>query len=81
MRAKIVSSTPEKVILELEFSLSGSMPEQEQQIQEILNKAGKLCTGEAQTTSTPTAQRRPEDEPNEQAEEPGPGVIEPHKGK
>ena len=47
MPAQLVSSTPEKVIVQLELSLSGSMLEQEEQIQDVLNEAGRLFTGEA----------------------------------
>ncbi len=47
MPAQLVSSTPEKVIVQLELSLSGSMLEQEEQIQDVLNEAGMLFTGEA----------------------------------
>ena len=47
MPAQIVSSTAEKVVLQLELPLSGSMLIQEEQIPEILNQAGMLFTGEA----------------------------------
>ncbi len=47
MPAQIVSSTAEKVVLQLELALSGSMLIQEEQIPEILNQAGMLFTGEA----------------------------------
>ena len=46
MPAQLVSSTPEKVVLQLEISVSGSMLEQEEQIQQVLNNAGMLFTGE-----------------------------------
>ena len=46
MPAQLLSSTPEKVILQLELPVSGSMLEQEERIQEVLNEAGRLFTGE-----------------------------------
>jgi len=47
MPAQLLSSTPEKVVLQLELPVSGSMLKQEEQIQEVLNEAGMLFTGEA----------------------------------
>ena len=47
MPAQLLSSTPEKVVLQLELPLSGSMLKQEEQIQEVLNEVGILFTGEA----------------------------------
>ena len=46
MPAQIMLSTAEKVVLQLELPLSGSMLKQEEQIQEVLNEAGMLFTGE-----------------------------------
>ncbi len=46
MPARLLTSTSEKVVLQLEVPLSGSMLEQEEQIQIALNEAGTLFTGE-----------------------------------
>ncbi len=46
MPTQLLSSTPEKIILQLELPVSGSMLEQEERIQEVLNEAGRLFTGE-----------------------------------
>lgn len=47
MAARLLSSTQEKVVLQLEITLCGSMLEQEDQIQAVLNEGGMLFTGEA----------------------------------
>jgi len=47
MAAQLLSSTPQKVVLQLEVTLCGSMLQQEDQIQAVLNEGGMLFTGEA----------------------------------
>jgi len=46
MPVQLLSSTSEKVVLRLELPVSGSMLQQEERIQAVLNEAGALFTGE-----------------------------------
>lgn len=47
MPAQIISSTEEKVIVQIELPVSGSMLDQEEHIQEVLNEAGILFSSDA----------------------------------
>jgi hypothetical protein len=47
MEVKIKEQTSEKLVIEVEVCLKGSMLEMEDEIVEALNKAGNLATGEA----------------------------------
>lgn len=47
MEVKIKQQTKDKLVLELEIDLKGSMLEMEENILKALNSAGNLATGEA----------------------------------
>jgi hypothetical protein len=47
MEVKIKEQTKDKIVLEMEIELKGSMLEMEENILVALNQAGKLATGEA----------------------------------
>ena len=50
MSATIVSQTTQKLVLQVEIALEGSMMQMEENIQDALNDAGRLATGKALET-------------------------------